>query len=151
MLGVELWWVVEQADVQAVAGMWCVLVSDISRHCSIQIVPMLNSWLGLVTLPDDETRFHLLLTIGTTLIGSLLWDRLCVAIFAPRIFSSQLDELRSLSVSDFWGPDSAHKVIMAVGAVTAYYMFEGNWLLLLAGFWFYRHSRTQHSAQPTAR
>merc|ERR1711998_68588 len=67
-----------------------------------EVVPQLNQQLGLVPLPDDGTRYKLLLSIGATLFGTLLWDRLCVSVFAPRIFESQLDELRALSTSDFW-------------------------------------------------
>merc|ERR1719231_1364529 len=74
--------------------------------CAWEMVPSLNSALGLVTLPSDELRYQLLAIIGVTLVGSFVWDRLCVAIFAPRIFASQLNELYSLSISDFWVPNS---------------------------------------------
>ena len=52
-------------------------------------------------------RYTLLSILGVTLIGSLLWDRLCVALFAPRIFAAQMRELASLSLSDFWGARQA--------------------------------------------
>ena len=69
-----------------------------------EVVPYMNTYLGLVPLPDDETRYALLAIIGVTLAGSFVWDRLCLALFAPRIFASQIAELRALSAADFWGP-----------------------------------------------
>ena len=40
-----------------------------------------------------------------TLAGSFAWDRLCIALFAPRIFASQLHELASLRPSDATDPE----------------------------------------------
>ena len=66
-----------------------------------EIVPQLNEYLGLVPLPDDATRYTLPGLIAATLVGSPVWDRLCVLIFAPRIFKSQVDEIAALSIGDF--------------------------------------------------
>ena len=54
--------------------------------------------LGLVPLPTDEMRYHLLAILAVTLLGSLLWDRLCVASRAARL-RSQI-RLLSIRVSD---------------------------------------------------
>jgi len=103
-----------------------------------EVVPYLNSQLGLVPLPDAQTRYQLLLTIGVTLVGSLAWDRTCVAIFAPRIFASQLDEIRALRLADFWGPGSSRNALLAVGGLGWLYFTEGNVLMLGAAYWLYR-------------
>ena len=55
-----------------------------------ELVPMLNSYLGLVALPSDTARYQLLSILAATLLGSLVWDRLCVALFAPQIFAAQV-------------------------------------------------------------
>jgi len=115
-----------------------------------EVVPQLNDQLGLVALPDDETRYKLLLTIATTLVGSFVWDRLCVAVFAPRVFASQVDEIRSLSISDFWGPNSSKHVGMAVAALAWLYFTEGNMIMLAGGYWLYRKSKAAPPAQPPA-
>jgi len=91
-----------------------------------EIMPYLNETLGLVPLPTDEMRYTLLRIIGATLVGSLIWDRLMVAIFAPRIFAAQLKELASLSLSDFWGPNSPKYLGGAVAAAAWLYYTEGN-------------------------
>jgi len=103
-----------------------------------ELVPQVNSMLGLVTLPSDEMRYQLLTMLGVTLVGSLLWDRLCLAIFAPAIFKSQLSELASLRLSDFWGPNAPK--IMVGGAVAAIWLFffEGNIILAIGGYWMYK-------------
>jgi len=106
-----------------------------------EIVPYLNEQLGLVPIPDDATRYSLLSILSVTLLGSLTWDRLCVAIFAPRIFESQLDELRALSLSDFWGPNSMRNVGYGAGILAWLYFTEGNMLLLGGAYWLYRKSK----------
>ena len=66
-----------------------------------ELIPVLNNTLGLVPLPDERMRYTLLGIIGVTLLGSFAWDRLCLAVFAPRIFASQLQvDARSTSRLD---------------------------------------------------
>merc|ERR1719198_2877842 len=105
--------------------------------CAWEVIPYLNSTLGLVQLPDDETRYQLLSLIGATLGGSFLWDRLCLAIFAPRIFASQIRELASLRLSDFWGPNAPKYIAgVALGAFWLIYT-EGNMILAIAAYSMY--------------
>ena len=72
-------------------------------------------------------------------------DRLCVLIFAPRIFKSQVDEIAALSIGDF-GAQPAKYCATASPAPRAYYTV-GNRLILGMVYRLYR--RTQ-SPQPWA-
>lgn len=103
-----------------------------------EILPYLNDTLGLVPLPTDEMRYTLLTIIACTLVGSLLWDRLMVALFAPRIFAAQLKELASLSLSDFWGPDSPKYALSALLAAAWLYYTEGNIVVAGIGYMVYK-------------
>ena len=115
-----------------------------------EIVPQLNEYLGLVPLPDDATRYTLLGLIAATLVGSLVWDRLCVLIFAPRIFKSQVDEIAALSIGDFWGPNSAKYCAAAIAGAAWLYYTEGNMLLLGMVYMLYRRTQTPAPGAPGA-
>jgi hypothetical protein len=103
-----------------------------------ELIPQLNSTLGLVPLPSDGMRYSLLSILAATLLGSFVWDRLCVAVFAPRIFHSQIKELRSLSISDFWGPDSPKKLAQLLLAGAWLYFTEGNLIVAGGAYWVYK-------------
>jgi len=105
---------------------------------TLEIVPPLNEALGLVPLPTEAERLSLLGLLAATLLGTLLWDRLCVAIFAPKIFRCQLDELASLSLSDFWGPNALRNLGIALGFIFWLFFLDGNVLLLFPAYFIYR-------------
>merc|ERR1719502_229533 len=104
-----------------------------------EVLPYLNTTLGLVPLPTDAMRYTLLQILAITLLGSLLWDRLCVALFAPRIFAAQMRELASLSLGDFWGPNSPKYVLTAAVAGAWLYYTEGN--IVLAGLAYFAYKK----------
>merc|ERR1719198_352478 len=113
-----------------------------------EVLPILNETLGLVPLPTDEMRYALLTILAVTLVGSLAWDRLCVAIFAPRIFAAQMHESASLKLSDFWGPNSPKYVGMAVAAAAWLYYTEGN--VVLAGIAYFAYKKLIKNPQDAA-
>jgi cation-transporting ATPase 13A1 len=115
-----------------------------------ELVPVLNSTLGLVPLPSDEMRYMLLGLIGVTLLGAFVWDRLCLAIFAPQIFRSQLREAASLSLSDFWGPNSAKYLAGGVAGAAWLYYTEGNMILAMAAYWSYTRATKRPEAEAGA-
>ena len=115
-----------------------------------ELIPQLNSTLGLVPLPSDEMRYKLLSILAVTLVGSFVWDRLCLAIFAPHIFMSQIRELASLRFSDFWGPNSAKTLGQVALAGFWLYYTEGNMLVAGAGYWFYRSFKKKQEAAVAA-
>lgn len=103
-----------------------------------EIVPQLNDLLGLVALPTEEMRYELLAVLGATLIGSFVWDRLCLAIFAPSIFASQLREFAALRASDFWGPNSPKYVGGAILGTWWLVYTEGNMIYAIGAYYAYR-------------
>ena len=112
-----------------------------------EMVPMLNAQLGLVEIPDAATKRTLLLVIATTLVGTLVWDRLMLAIFAPRILRCQIQELQELKLADVWGEKSARNVLIAIAAACWLYFTEGNLMVLGGCYWLSRRM----AATPTAQ
>lgn len=68
--------------------------------CAWGAFPQLNELLNLQDVPDD-LRFHVMGTLFVSLIGTFCWDRLMVAIFAPMIFQTQIEEAKSVTFMDF--------------------------------------------------
>ena len=84
---------------------------------------------------------------AATLLGSFAWDRLCVAIFAPRIFGAQLQELASLRLSDFVSEKTPQRLGLALVVAAWLYFTEGN--MIYAGL-AYMAYRRMHNAPAQA-
>lgn len=99
-----------------------------------EIVPQLNELIQLAPFPDDAFRYKVVFLVISTIIGTFLWDRLCVMIFAPQVFKATMDEAKKLSWRDFV------PIGMTVFKVAAVLVVLGTGNLLLAGmaFWWYR-------------
>merc|ERR1719277_1892515 len=59
--------------------------------CAWGMIPYLNEILNLVVVPED-LRPQVMGTLFVSLIGSFLWDRLMVYVFARHIFEVQVEE-----------------------------------------------------------
>merc|ERR1711874_839489 len=55
-----------------------------------ELSPGLNGLIHLSPFPNDNFRWGIMALVGITLGGTLLWDRLCVALFAKEIFGAML-------------------------------------------------------------
>lgn len=104
--------------------------------CAFEVFPWLNKRLQLQSLPSDEFRYKMLFTLAMSVFGSLLWDRLCVGVFAPdllitghkdafKALPSWRDSLPQYARVAFWS------VFVAGSAVTQ------NPLFIVAGFLVY--------------
>ena len=99
---------------------------------------MLNSYLGLVALPSDTARYQLLSILAATLLGSLAWDRLCVALFAPQIFAAQVWPRRMaprptcylLLTTYYLPPTSYHLPLTTYRLPRARFMLTAHFFLL---------------------
>jgi len=68
------------------AMLWSLLLCGIGLFAAAtERWPSLNGALRLVGLPDDAFRVQLLVLLTVSIFGSLLWDRLVVAVYAPRL------------------------------------------------------------------
>ena len=83
-------------------------VSVMAAAAASNQLPILNTWLQLVEYPDQAFRASFIKIMQLNIIGVFLVDRLCVAIFAPRLF---VEIMRATSMKDVW------KVVKVVGGV----------------------------------
>ena len=62
--------------------------------------PEINKLVHLEAFPDDAYRFKVMGLVLASLFGTFIWDRLCTALFAPRIFKAMLSEAAKTTVAD---------------------------------------------------
>ena len=68
---------------------WCFVA--IACHClefSTVSLFKIVTCSSLSTTAEDEFRWKVMALVGLTLLGTFLWDRLCVLFFAPEIFKA---------------------------------------------------------------
>ena len=53
--------------------------------CAFEVIPWLNNWLQLVTMPDTAFRTTILSILAVSVVGTVAWDQPCLLIFAPDI------------------------------------------------------------------
>ena len=83
-----------------------------------------------------------------TLVGSFVWDRICLALFAPRLFAAQLKELSELRAADFVSDKTPRNVGLAIAVGAWLYFTEGN--MLYAGVAYMGYKRLYPQAAPPA-
>ena len=101
---------------------------------SWEMVPQLNDMLQLAPFPDDYFRYKVVLLVVATILGTFMWDRLCVMLFAPQVFKASLGEAGKTSFKDFL------PIFMTLGKVVAAVALlgTGNILLIGGAIWWYR-------------
>lgn len=100
-----------------------------------EMIPALNDLLQLTPFPEENYfRYRVVLLVMSTIVGTLLWDRLCVRIWAPEVSKATWEEIMKTSFSDFL------PILKTVGliALGLFVLGTGNILLAGAAFWFYR-------------
>ena len=57
-----------------------------------EFVPQLNEMIQLAPFPDDYFRYKVVVLVASTILGTFLWDRFCVFMFAPKVFKASMGE-----------------------------------------------------------
>jgi len=114
--------------------------------CAWGAVPYLNQILNLVVVPP-ELRMQVMGTLFVSLVGSFLWDRLMVAVFAPHIFKATIDEAKALTLADFV------PILKTVGYIIGggLFLLAGNpilWGLAFMMWRSYKKSQEQANEKP---
>mmetsp|Transcript_10053 Transcript_10053/g.32761 ORF Transcript_10053/g.32761 Transcript_10053/m.32761 type:complete len:443 (+) Transcript_10053:500-1828(+) len=110
-------------------------------------VPEVNDLIHLAPFPDDAFRFQIVGLVAASLVGTLLWDRLCTALFAPHIFRAQLREARTTTLKDL-APVATTALKVAAGALL---LAQGNILVLGGAAYFYRQYSQKQAAMEKER
>lgn len=116
--------------------------------CAWGAIPYLNDLLSLEVVPE-ELRFQVMASLGISLVGTFVWDRLMHAIFAPHIFQVMIDEAKATTLNDFM------PLFKTVGyvAVGCAFLCMGNpifWGLAFIMYRNYTNKRTEAAQAPRA-
>ncbi len=61
--------------------------------CASETIPRLNKWLQLEPFPDSAFRTEILVCLGLDVGAALVWDRLMLLVFAPKVFYASFEGL----------------------------------------------------------
>ncbi len=77
-------------------------------------------------------------------IGTFLWDRLCVALFARNVFKASMEEFKRLSIQDFL------PILKTAGlAIIGVFIVSTNNILFIGiGCWYYFQYYMKPKGQP---
>jgi cation-transporting ATPase 13A1 len=76
-----------------------------------------------------------------TIAGTFLWDRLCIFLFAPRVFKASMEEASKTGLKDF---TPILLTVLKVGGGLIL-LGTGNILLIGGAFWAYRSYSAQQA------
>ena len=110
--------------------------------CAFEVIPWLNNWLQLVTMPDTAFRTTILSILAVSVVGTVAWDQLMLLIFAPDIlFTAYRDTIRALPTPADMVKQSKKPLFGALMADLYFFnpATAGNGILLVGGFYAMRH------------
>lgn len=109
--------------------------------CAWGILPWLNDLLNLEVVPE-ELRMKVIFCLLLSLVGTFVWDRLMVAVFAPHIMAAQLEEAKAVTWKDFI------PLLQTVGYIAGggLLLVSGNPIIWGAAFMMYRNWKSTKAA-----
>lgn len=83
-----------------------------------------------------------------SIVGTFIWDRICLAVFAPKIFGAMMKEALATRPQHLW---PICKTLLKVGGGLAL-LGSGNIFIWGGVFWLYRkHNQMKESAKDQER
>jgi len=111
--------------------------------CAWELMPELNGLIHLAPFPDDTFRFKVMGLVFMSLGGTFIWDRICIAIFAPEIMKAMIENANETSRNDILEVCSTLGKVL--GCLAVY--LSGNPLIWIGAFWFYRKQKSAEAAR----
>jgi len=113
--------------------------------CAWGQIPYLNEVLNLVEMPE-ALRVRVMASLFVSLIGSFVWDRLMVFVFARHIFNVQMAEVKATTFADFV------PLLTTCGYVVGGFAFlvAGNPILWGLAFMMYRNYKGKQATEAAA-
>jgi len=111
-----------------------------------EVIPEGNRLLHLAPFPDDEFRWKVVGLVAASLAGTFIWDRLCIAIFAPNIMGAMIDNAKQTTIEDIMG------VLQTLGKVVGCLLVycTGNPLIWMGAVWYYRKMKREAAEREAA-
>lgn len=110
--------------------------------CAWGVFPELNTLIHLEPFPNDEFRWRVMTLFALSLVGTFVWDRLCVALFAPKIFRAMVDEAKSMSLAD------ALPALQSLGKVLGVLFLLGTGNIVIIGLAFFMYKKMTANRPP---
>mmetsp|Transcript_8533 Transcript_8533/g.20258 ORF Transcript_8533/g.20258 Transcript_8533/m.20258 type:complete len:758 (+) Transcript_8533:1-2274(+) len=112
-----------------------VVVAGSVAAAAWEFQPQLNELIHLSPFPNDQFRWRVMGLVGMTLVGTFVWDRFCVFLFAKDIFKAIVDSAKKTTFRADIVP-----IFVTVLKVVGVFIVLGTGNLLMAGlaFWMYR-------------
>merc|ERR1719487_3058275 len=90
-----------------------------------ELIPEGNKLLHLAPFPNDDFRWKVMGLVFMSLGGTFIWDRICIALFAPDIMRAMVDNAKQTTMEDVLG------VLRTLGKVAGVLMvyLSGNPLI----------------------
>jgi len=125
------------------ASLGCILMVAM---CAWEVLPQLNELIHLAPFPDDAFRWQVMTLVFMSFGGTFIWDRLCIAVFAPEIMSAMVANAKETTWEDVM---SVVRTLGKIGVCLAVYL-SGNPLIWIGAFWYYRKQKQQADAREAA-
>eukprot|EP00928_Gymnodinium_smaydae_P020651 TRINITY_DN17989_c0_g1_i1.p1 TRINITY_DN17989_c0_g1~~TRINITY_DN17989_c0_g1_i1.p1 ORF type:complete len:1587 (+),score=333.95 TRINITY_DN17989_c0_g1_i1:53-4813(+) len=111
-----------------------------------EVFPQANELIHLCPFPNDEFRWKVMALVFMSLGGTFIWDRICIAIFAPDIMKAMVDSAKETTAEDIIG------VLRTLGKVVGCFAIyaSGNPLIWIGAFWYYQKSKREAAEREAA-
>ena len=118
--------------------------------CAFEVIPWLNTKLDLYPMPDIAFKQKIIFMIVLSIGGSLLWDRLCMALFAPRLlWAGYYDAYMALPTAE-QGIKFMGKLLL-YGGGGAIVLGSGMTLPAMGLYWWWRSKQQRAEQQRVAQ
>lgn len=108
-----------------------------------EMAPEVSSMFHLVAMPDDAFRFKVIGLCIASIVGTFVWDRLCILIFGGDVASALIEEAKATRPHHFL------PMFMTAGKVFGGLLIVGSGnILIWAGlaYWWYRRRQAANAA-----
>lgn len=114
---------------------------------TFEFSPEINKLIHLHEFPNNTFRFQIIGYVLTTLFGTLIWDRLITAIFAPKIFKTQLEQALATTFSDLV------PIFMTFFKVLVGFLVvcSGNPIIWFGAYWMHKKYKSNLEAKELAK
>merc|ERR1711865_518614 len=102
-----------------------------------ELIPQANSLLHLAPFPNDKFRIEVLTLVFMSLVGTFIWDRICIALFAPEIMGAMIDNAKETTMEDIM--EVLYTLGKVVGCICVY--LTGNPLIWIGAIWYYKKQK----------
>jgi cation-transporting ATPase 13A1 len=111
-----------------------------------EVIPEANRLLHLAPFPNEDFRWKVMGLVFMSLGGTLIWDRICIALFAPEIMAAMIDNAKATTWEDIMSLLTTLGKV--VGCLAVY--LTGNPIIWIGAIWYYRKMKRETAEREAA-